>query len=112
MPLKQIKDDNNEVISSVFIYQYGKARKLVANTTSSNSTTFSSDTKMITVVVDAPVFFEQNIGSVPVANNTSHYLVANETHQIGLREYASTSNSFVAFLGVNISANVYISPRS
>lgn len=112
MPLKQQRDDNNEIIPNALSFEYGAARKLIANTSSSNSTSFSNASKIITVVTDAPVFFEHNVGSLaPAANSTSHYLVANTPYTIKLRNNDLTSNAFVAFLAATVQANVYISPR-
>lgn len=107
----QFIDDDNQIMPGVLGYSLGAAQKLVANSSSSNTSSALSYS-VVTITADQPIFFEHSLTTAPAANSSSHYLQANMANTIKLKNKGTTGNSYMAFLAVNITANVYISPRT
>lgn len=108
----QAIDDKNEPIP-VLGYVYNACQKLIANTSSANtSSAFGSGVKIVSVVSDQPILLEHSLGSTPSIAGGAHYLPAGWIQDIKLRDQDLLSNAYVAVKAVSVSANVYISPRS
>ena len=112
MPTIQAIDDKNEPIP-VLGYVYNACQKLVANSSSANtSTAFGYGVKIISVVADQPILLEHSLGSSPSIAGCAHYLPANWVQDIKLRDQNLVSDAYVAVKAITVTANVYISPRS
>ena len=112
MPTIQAIDDKNEPIP-VLGYVYNACQKLVANSSSANtSTAFGYGVKIISVVADQPILLEHSLGSAPSIAGGAHYLPANWVQDIKLRDQNLVSDAYVAVKAITVTANVYISPKS
>mgnify|MGYP001615071736 CR=1 FL=1 len=109
-PLSLPTDNNNEIVQGLFTYPLGTASRVVANTTSANSMILDGSIRAVSITSDQPIFFEYKVGSIPAANTASHYLPSNTRDLVYLGE-SNLTNTCFAFLGVTVTANVYVSPR-
>jgi hypothetical protein len=111
--LIQAVDDKNQAIA-ILGFAPNSTQKLVANSSSANATTgFNATHRVFTIVCDQPVLFEYNSSSnvVPSVSNSA-YLPAAWVFDVKVKDSVSGANTYFAFQAVNISANVFISPRT
>lgn len=105
------KDDDNNPIPALRLRD-GASHKITATSTSTtNSTDFNEDTKVVSVYATEDIYLEFGLSSI-TATNTSHFFPAGVYYDFAINNCKHAKDTHIAVLktGAN-NATVYISEK-
>ena len=105
------KDMNDQTIPALRLKTDGAHQISVSATAAVNSTAFDSDTQIISLYADVPVYLKFGVSDTVTATTADHYFPAGIYYDLSIGGGSAGQFSYVSALRVSDDGTLYISEK-